>query len=417
MRRILIHSLIFSPDGVSTAYLYNDIALAFKRKGYDVLVVSTTPHFNVISEAIEKQPMQWKLLGLYKVSDFKGIKVYHVPQKKFKNTILRLLGFLYWHVVSFFLILSIKNVDVILSPSPPLTIGWLNLLLGRLKHSKVVYNVQEIFPDILFKNKTGLVYKTMSRIEHKIYNYSDAVTTIDQVFYDIIVPRFRDKTKLHIIPNFVDTDLYRPNAGHLDLDSQLFPENNNIKVLYAGNIGFAQDWEPLIELAKKTKDAAIEYYVIGEGVRKGFLEERKEHFKLDNLHILPYQQRELMPQILDYSDIQFIFMNPEMDMQGFPSKVYTVMACGKPLLICSGDGTPIVNFLKNVGCAKLVTSHALEKKVPQMVEWLKAITREELKEMGEKGAWEIKSKYTKDIVTKQYVNLVEGLIEPFSESN
>ena len=50
MKRILIHSLIFSPDGVSTAYLYNDIALSFKQKGYDVVVVSITPHFNTVLE-------------------------------------------------------------------------------------------------------------------------------------------------------------------------------------------------------------------------------------------------------------------------------------------------------------------------------------------------------------------------------
>ena len=93
MKRILIHSLIFSPDGVSTAYLYNDIALAFKRACWDVVVVSTTPHFNVVQEQLAKQPLNWGFPGLYKVSDFNGIKVYHVPQKKFKNTLLRVLGF------------------------------------------------------------------------------------------------------------------------------------------------------------------------------------------------------------------------------------------------------------------------------------------------------------------------------------
>ena len=58
-KKILIHSLVFSPDGVSTAYLYNDIALAFKSAGYDVVVLSTTPHFNVGPEQLEKQPMKW----------------------------------------------------------------------------------------------------------------------------------------------------------------------------------------------------------------------------------------------------------------------------------------------------------------------------------------------------------------------
>ena len=69
---------------------------------------------------------------------------------------------------------------------------------------------------------------------------------------------------------------------------------------------------------------------------KPVLEEKVRELELDNVHILPYQPRSLMPSILAYSDIQFIFMNPEMEMQGFPSKVYTIMACGRPLLVCSG---------------------------------------------------------------------------------
>lgn len=408
--RILIHTLIFSPDGVSTAYLYNDIALTFQNKGWDVVVLSTTPHFNVVEEQLAEQPIKWGLWGLFKKSSFKGIPVYHVPQKKFKSTLMRLVGFVYWHIVSFLMALFMKDIDVILSPSPPLTIGRLNNWLGRLKGCKVVYNVQEIYPDILNKPKTSLVHKVLSKMEYKVYNKSAAVTTIDQVFYDTIVNRFEDKIKLHIIPNFVDTDLYRSGISTEALDKSLFPETDSIKLLYAGNIGFAQDWEPLVKLAEKTRGEKIEYFLIGEGVKKCWVEEKKNACKLDNLHILPYQPRLLMPAILAYSDLQYIFMTPEMEGMGFPSKVYTIMACGRPLMVCSGMNTPIFNFLKPVGCAKLVTSHDLEQKTDEMAQWLSTMTREQLREMGKKGEKVIQENYTKEIVTKKYVELVDSLL-------
>lgn len=408
--RILIHTLIFSPDGVSTAYLYNDIALAFQNKGWDVVVLSTTPHFNVVEGQLAEQPMKWGVWGLYKKSSFKGIPVYHVPQKKFKSTLLRLVGFVYWHIVSFLMALFMKNIDVILSPSPPLTIGRLNNWLGRLKGCKVVYNVQEIYPDILNKPKTSLVHKLLSKMEYKVYNKSAAVTTIDQVFYDTIVDRFEDKSKLHIIPNFVDTDLYRSGVSTVALDKSLFPETDSIKLLYAGNIGFAQDWEPLVKLAEKTRGEKIEYFLIGEGVKKGWVEEQKDTLRLDNLHVLPYQPRHLMPAILAYSDLQYIFMTPEMEGMGFPSKVYTIMACGRPLMVCSGEDTPIINFLRPVDCAKLVTSHDLERKTDEMAQWLCTITREQLRKMGKKGEKVIHDNYTKEIVTKKYVELVASLL-------
>ena len=420
MKRVLIHSLIFSPDGVSTAYLYNDIALRLQQKDYEVVVLTTTPHFNKVPEQVEKQPMKWKVWGFCKVSKFNGMTVLHVPQKKFKSTALRLLGFVYWHIVSFFIGLTIKHVDLILSPSPPLTIGWLNLGLAKLKGCKVVYNVQEIYPDIL-KLKGGVTLKFLSWMEHKVYNGSDAVTTIDKVFHDTIVDRFEDKSKLHIIPNFVDTDLYHEIPGSRfkvqgsrliqEMNTNQTNDPNTIKLLYAGNIGHAQSWEPLIELADRTRELNVEFIVIGEGAKRGYVEEEIKKRNLDKLYLLPYQPRELMPAILSYSDASFIFMAPEMDGDGFPSKVYTIMACQRPLLVLSGENTPIVNFLKDKGCAKLVTEKDFEKKVDEMVKWLSNIKKEELQEMGKHGLAEIQAKYTKEKVTDMYVDLVDTLVK------
>ena len=150
--------------------------------------------------------------------------------------------------------------------------------------------------------------------------------------------------------------------------------------------------------------------MIGEGVMKKYVEDKKQELNLDKLHVLPYQPRHLMPKILAYSDIQFIFMSPKMEGQGFPSKVYTIMACGKPLLVCSGNNTPIVNFLNPIGCAKLVTSHDIKQKTDEMALWLSQATKENLKEMGAKGEEIIQSLYTKDIVTNQYIDLCNSLI-------
>ena len=408
MKRVLVHTLIFSPDGVSTAYLYNDIALRLQERGYEVVVLTTTPHFNIVPEQLEKQPMRWKLWGLCKVSNYHGMKVLHVPQKKFKSTVLRLIGFVYWHIVSLFIGLSIKHVDLILSPSPPLTIGWLNLGLAKIKRCKVVYNVQEIYPDIL-KLKGGFVLKFLQRMEQKVYNGSDAVTTIDKVFFDTIVPRFKDHSKLHIIPNFVDTELYHQSEWEGKLDPTIFPKNDSIKLLYAGNIGHAQSWEPLIELADRTRDSNVDYIVIGEGAKRGFVEEEMNKRDLGNLHLLPYQPRELMPAILSYSDASFIFMDPETDEDGFPSKVYTIMACERPILVLSGENTPIINFLKDKECAKLITEQDFDKKVDEMVEWLESVTKEDLALMGKNGLKTIKEHFTKEKVTDMYVDLIDTL--------
>jgi len=253
--------------------------------------------------------------------------------------------------------------------------------------------------------------KFLRWMEHKVYNGSDAVTTIDKVFYDTIVPRFENKSKLHIVPNFVDSELYHLVNWKGKLDENLFPENDSIKLLYAGNIGHAQSWEPLIQLADRTRDLNVEYIVIGEGAKRGYLEDEIKKRGLDKLHLLPYQPRELMPAILSYSDASFIFMAPEMDGDGFPSKVYTIMACERPLLVLSGENTPIINFLQDKGCAKLVTEQDFDKKVNEMDKWLRSVTKEDLAQMGKNGLSEIQAKYTKEKVTDMYVDLVDSLVK------
>ena len=407
-KRILIHSLVFNPDGVSTAYLYGDIALALKQAGHEVKVLTTTPHYNRVALQIERQPLRWKIWGVLKTSDFHGITVYHVPQRKFKSTLLRLAGFVYWHVVSFLTALFLGRADVILSPSPPLTIGWLNIWIGRLKGAKVIYNVQEIYPDILGKS-SGVAFRFLRWMEKRVYDGSAAVTTIDEVFYKTIVGRFKHPERLHIVPNFVDTDLYKPTERYPDLDKALFRDNGNLKLLYAGNIGMAQDWKTLIETAKRTAGRPVDYYVIGDGVMKEFVVSQVAEHNLRNVHVLPYQPRELMPQIIAFSDIQYIFMEPETAAQGFPSKMYTIMASAKPLLVCSPENTPIVNFLSGIGCARIFSAPDVETKARGIGEWLESVTREELAAMGAKGLEIVRSTYSKEVVTRRYCEIIENL--------
>lgn len=416
-KKVLIHSIAFSPDGVSTAYLYNDIALRFKDSGYDVVVLTTTPHYNVVVEQLKEQPLKKQWLGLYYLSSFNGIKVIHVPQKKFKQAIFRILGFVYWHFLSLFLGLAQKNVSIILSPSPPLTIGFINLVIGKLKGAKVIYNVQEIYPDFLV-NQGGLKAKPIIRIlewlERLVYNKSDAVTTIDTVFYQTIVDRFDDQSKLVIIPNFVDTELFRPLLrNEIKLNKDLFPDTDVLKVMYAGNIGHAQDWQPLLAAAEQVSNEKIAFWVIGEGAMKSQLNDEIAVRGLKNIHLVPYQSRQDMPALIAYADLHFIFMTPEMEGQGFPSKVYTIMACAKPLLVISSENTPIHNFLAPLDCAFLIDEKSQALKTAAVVAALMEAKNNPIKlnQMGRRGFDNIESKYSKKVVSAQYVALANQLLD------
>jgi colanic acid biosynthesis glycosyl transferase WcaI len=409
-KKILIHSIVFSPDGVSTAYLYNDIALGFKDAGYEVVVLTTTPHYNLIETALQKQPLNRKLIGLFYESDFDGIRVIHVPLKKYKSTITRILSFIYWHFLSLIIGLSIKKVDFILSPSPPLSIGLISKLIAKKNKAKFIYNVQEIYPDLLIKNgalKSDIIIKLLKWLEKYVYNHASAVITIDQKFYDQIVDRFNVKDKLKIAPNFVDTELYKPISKEVELPNPFKKDAHKVRLLYAGNIGFYQDWEPILFAANKLRDTNIEFWIIGEGVKKDFLIKEVEKQNLTNIKVLPYQDRELMPLINSFGDIHFISINKEMEQEGFPSKVYTIMACSKPMIVITGENSPLYNFLKPLNCSILISNNRNEEFVHSITEL--AYNESKKQELAQNGYDIIQQYYTKEKVVAQYLNLFQNL--------
>ena len=410
LKRVLIHSIVFSPDGVSTAYLYNDIALGLTDNGFDVVVLTTTPHYNIIHSELENQPLSKKMFGLYYVSNFKGIQIYHIPLKKYKSTLKRIFSFVYWHIASLILGLTLKRISFVLSPSPPLSIGFVSLMISKIKGAKAVYNVQEIYPDLLINQgnlKSSLIINLLKKFEKFVYNNSDAVVTIDNIFYSTILPRFRDTGKLYIIPNFVDTDLYKPLKNQQSLPEIFGEDNKKIKILYAGNIGFFQDWEPVIYAAKELSIENIEFWIIGEGVQKSYVEKEVHDHNLTNVRIFPYQRRELIPIINNYADIHFISINKQMEQEGFPSKVYTIMACAKPLIVIAGQKTPLYNFLEGKNCAELVTS---DRNVNFTNAIRKLANDQKLRrELGLNGYKEIINNYSKEVIVSKYANLLNSL--------
>jgi glycosyltransferase involved in cell wall biosynthesis len=411
-KRVLIHSIAFFPDGVSTAYLYNDIALELKKNDFEVIVLTTTPHYNFTGN-FKEFGIKAKFLGLVYESNFKGIRVIHIPLRKYKSTALRLGGFFYWHFIALVIGFSIKRVHYILSPSPPLTIGLINIIIGFFRRAKTIYNVQEIYPDFIINQgqlKSKFVIGFLQKLEKFVYNKSDAAVTIDSVFYSKIKNRFINPKKLSVIPNFVDSDLYK-EVGLKGLPDEFKRNDGFFRLMYAGNVGYAQDWEPLIKLALALKDKPIEFYIIGEGVLKDKLAADLKLLDLGNVYLFPYQNRELIPLINSSADAHFIFMDPKLDDQGFPSKVYTIMACSKPLIVTSKIGSSLNNFLFDKDCSIIVSNESVEEKVNNLVLGINKFISDPIycKRLGENGRKIIESDYSKEKVVSQYIDLVKSL--------
>ncbi|HEY0273305.1 MAG TPA: glycosyltransferase family 4 protein [Chitinophaga sp.] len=412
MAKILIHSIVFKPDGVSTAYLYADLVSELKKYGHEMVVLTSTPHYNKVEGALAAQPLTKRKGGLYYTSTYDGVKVYHIPMTKAKGTLRRIMDFIRFHLLGLGIGWSLKKFDVVLSPSPPLTIGVVACLIAGLRGGKAIYNVQEIYPDFAINQgiiKNGFLVRVLKGIEKFVYNRSVAVVTIDQKFSDIIRSRFKDPRKLHVIPNFVDTQLYAPGERHNTFTAK-YGLDDKFVVAYAGNIGFAQNWEPVLYAAEKLAHLPVHFLVVGDGVRKAWLREQITARGIQNILLLDYQPREYMPLINASADIHTIVMSAEMDNDGFPSKIYTILSSGRPVIVSTGKDSPLSNLLQKTKRPRTVGLNdnaayaaAIEKAYEE---------RALLPQEGLEGRAFIQEHFSKEAVALQYHRLIQQVAAP-----
>ncbi len=410
MAKILIHSIVFRPDGVSTAYLYADLVSELKKYGHEIVVLTSTPHYNLVESDIALQPLTKRRLGLYYTSEYDGIKVYHVPMRKARRTFFRILDFVKFHILSICIGGTLGKFDIVLAPSPPLTIGFVAYVIAKITGGKSIYNVQEIYPDFainqgIFKNNQ--IINVLKWAEKFIYKKSAAVVVIDQKFADIIAPRVDTLEKLFVIPNFVDSNLYKPGPRQNDF-SDKHNLNDKFVIAYAGNIGFAQSWESLIAAAKELSQMPVQFMIVGNGIRKEWLESEIISNDIKNILLLDYQPRDLMPLINVSADIHTILMSPEMDGEGFPSKIYTIMSSAKSVIISTGKNSPLSNLMNKANYGRVVPLNDKESYIQAIIQAYK--DRDILHVEGARARKFIELNFSKEAISQQYHNLIEQIV-------
>jgi colanic acid biosynthesis glycosyl transferase WcaI len=413
LARVLLHTLVFSPDGVSTAYLMTDLARQLQARGHEVTVLTTSPHYNVLPENLARQPMRSRWGGMLAESSCDGVRVLHVRMApKGTKTVRRAFDFIWFHAAS--LAASVRAVgdyDVVIAPSPPLTIGVVAWLQARLRGVPAVYNVQEIYPDFMINQ--GMLTRPWTigawrRLERFVYDRSASVVPISEWFARTIRSRGVPDEKLVVIPNFVDTELYRP----LPRDNAFAREHGLVDrfvVLYGGNIGLSQDWESFLSAADALRSHPIDFVVVGGGAREEWLAAEVRRRGLANVKLLGYQPRERMPEINASSDVGTIPMKSTTTSDTFPSKIYTILACAKPAIVSADEDSELAWLIREARCGQVVAPDdpmAYTEAVRAAFE-----NRASLPAEGARGRAYVVDRYSKEAVGLAYDALIARLLD------
>ena len=359
MTHLLLLSLTYPPDNVSTAHLMGELSSDLVAAGHQVTVLTTMPHYNRDSVAEQGQPISSFWGPLLRKSELNGVVVYHSPAVSRSGGVLgRVIGWMIFHMVSLIAGLIIpRRVDVILAPSPPLTIGLISWLLGLRHRAPFIYNVQELYPDIavslgVIRNRTliSLLYK----FERFVYATAGRVSVISEPMRDVILAKGVSPEKVVHIPNWVDTT-----------DIEVLPKDNEFSrahgvqddfvVAYAGNMGLAQNFDEFLDAAAILRDRpGIRFMLIGDGVERPDLLRRVEQEGLGNVIVLPYQDYHLVPLIYASSDLSYVPLHGAAATHALPSKVYRIMASGRAILAIAESGSAIGHLVEEARSGILV---------------------------------------------------------------
>ncbi len=355
MKKLLVYDNNFYPEVSSLAQLYTDLCVALTEQ-FEVSVICAVPSY---TGSIEKSYLtKW----LYK-EKYKGVKIYRVKVSPFDkrskvSRTISIVGYFFRAVWATFLI---GNVDVILAVSQPPVLGGLLGVIGKIiKHCKLLYNIQDFNPEQIMAvgySKNKFLLKLLLRIDKISCQKADKIIVVGKDMVETIYSRFRKaKSKISVafINNWVNEEkLYPLDRQNIKVEEfrKKYHLENKFIFMYSGNIGLIYDLENIIKVIKEFKDYKdMAFVFVGEGNTKKKIEDYAEKEDMVNVYFVPYQDNDKIIYSLNAADVHFVINAKGMKGVACPSKLYGVMAVGKPVLGVLEKGTQAREIILNAQC-------------------------------------------------------------------
>lgn len=377
--------------------------------GHRVTVVTAFPHYERFQVANE---YRGKLMEHGWHKGMEVIRLYVYANSKKEQMINRLLSYLSFNFLATMTnILIDTSYDVILCTNGSFFTGVTAHLIGGPKGVPFIYNVQDLYPDVPVKagqlrNKQAIA--VLNRIERFMYKKASHVTVISPSLHRNLLGKGVSREKLSVIPNFVDTSFIRP----LPKKNEFSVKHNltdKFVIAHAGNIGYVYDLEALLDAAKlliEKKD--ILFLIIGEGVAKRDLVKKAQKLNLSNVRFLPFQPKEDLPWIRASSDVQVSLYKHGSAADSMPSKVYEIMASGRPLLASADAKSDVSNLIKETGCGICIEPGDPVKLADTIVSLYRDPTKRQT--MGHYGRDHAVTSYSRDAVVSRYNDLLYKVV-------
>jgi glycosyltransferase involved in cell wall biosynthesis len=278
------------------------------------------------------------------------------------------------------------------------------------KKFKFIVFVHDIFPENLLVShiisRRSLLYKISTKIFNYAYRKADLLITCGRDMQKTIIQKIKNKNKVLFIPNFCDNDLLYPVNKKENIIIQNLNLYDKLVVFFTGNIGRMQNIDYLIETAELLKDDdLISFLFIGNGVYQNKVENYSKKNK--NVFFVPAMERRDAIVFLNAGDVGISTLLPHMMGVGVPSKTYSYMATGKPIIAVMDTDSEIAMMVQEEENGWVVEA-SNPKQLASLLKQLKEVPGI-IKEKGRKSFELSRTKYSVENITVQYVDAILNL--------
>ncbi|MCZ8519323.1 MULTISPECIES: glycosyltransferase family 4 protein [Paenibacillus] len=400
----------FYPDFASTGQLMTSLCLHLQDK-FDITVIAAQPGY-----AGQKSEQD----NMFVTDYLENIRIVRIKlpvlDKSSKWSRLRYITS-YFFLATWAMLIE-KKTDIVYTISSPPVLGGLIGTIGKvLKRTKHVYNIQDFNPEqaeAVSFTKQKWMYSLARSVDNINCKLADHIVTVGRDMQETLANRFghRHVPENSVINNWTEENEIIPlSKDHPQVKA--FLEENGLTdrfvVMYSGNLGLYYDLENIINVTKHFEhDDRIAFVFIGEGAVKGGMQQFVKQHGLKNVQFLPYQPKDYIRYSLNAADVHLVVNQKGIKGVSVPSKIYGVMASGKPILGVLESGSEAHRLIMESESGYVVEPQDYHG-ITASIEAMAATDPSELRRMGLNGRTYLESYLKKEQSIEKYSLLLDSI--------
>ena len=341
----------YDPDQSATSQMLTDLARGLAERGFEVHVVASRQLYDDPGMRLAANEMLF------------GVETHRVATTRFGrgNLLGRAMDYASFYVMCAVMLLKLlRRGDVLIAKTDPPLLSILAAPVAKIRRAVLINWQQDVFPEIASHLGANPLPHWLDERLRRLRDTSLRAAAINVVIggrmSEYLAARGVPKSKLCIIENWADEAAIRPRPASVNVLRARLELADRFVVCYSGNLGRAHEFDTLLGAAEALREEPLFIFlIIGAGAKMEALKRGVAARTLGNFRFLPLQPRNALEDSLAAADLHLVSLLPTLEGLIVPSKLYGILAAGRPLIFIGDDDGELGRVIRRAECGRTVT--------------------------------------------------------------